>query len=94
MPEMAAHLAIEGRETTKERRRLSTEIVVPIHIRYDFDLALKDLLMTKKVTKWILRLGHLYQYRLAIHIDRESKELQKTEMKTTKKSQKHNITTI
>ncbi len=91
---MAAHLTIECQETTEERQRLSTEIAVSIHIKYDFDLALKDPLMVRKVAKWMLRLGHLHQYKLAIYIGRKSEELQKAEMKTAKKNWKYNITII
>ncbi len=86
MLETAAHLAIEYWETTEERRRFNTEIAMSICIRHDFDLVLKNLLMIKKIAKWMLRLGYLYQYKLAIYIGRESEELQKAEMKTTKKS--------
>ncbi len=86
VPETAIHLAIECWETTKERRRLSIEIAISIYIRYDFDLVLKDLLMAKKVAKWMLKLGCLYQYRLAIYIGRKSEELQKAEVKTAKKN--------
>ncbi len=85
-PETTIHLAIEYQETTEERQKLNAEIATPIHTRYNFDLALKNLLMAGKVTKWMLRLGRLYQYRLAIHIDKESEELQKIEMRTVKKS--------
>ncbi len=94
MPETAVYLAIECRETTEERWRFSVEIAVLIHIRYDFDLALKDPLMVGKVVKWILRLGRLYQYRLTIYIGRESEELQKTKVKAAKKSHKYNAATI
>ncbi len=86
VPEMAIHLAIECQETTEEKWRLNIEITVLIYIRYNFDLVLKDLLMAGKVIKWMLKLGHLHQYRLAIYIDGESEELQKTEIKTAKKS--------
>ncbi len=93
-PETATHLAIEYQETTKERQRLNAEIATPICIRYDFDLALKDPLMIGKVTKWMLKLGHLYQYRLVIYIDKESEELQKAEMKAAKKNWKYNAIAI
>ncbi len=92
--ETATHLAIECQETTEERRKLSIEIAAPMHTRHNFDLALKDPLMAGKVAKWMLRLGHLYQYKLAIHIDGESEELQKTEVGTAKKSRKHSATAI
>ncbi len=91
--ETAAHLAIECQKTIKERQRFSVEIAASIHTRHNFDLVLKDPLMARKVMKWILKLGCLYQYRLAIHIGGESEELQKAEMRTIKKNQKHNTTT-
>ncbi len=94
VPETATHLAIEYQETTEERRRLSIEITVPICIRYDFDFVLKDLLMAGKVAKWMLRLRYLYQYRLVIYIGGESEELQKTEVRAVKKSQKRSITAV
>ncbi len=62
--------------------------------KYNFDLVLKNLLMIGKVVKWMLKLGHLYQYRLMIYIDRESEELQKIKVKTVKKSRKCNIATV
>ncbi len=70
-----AYLAIEYQEITEERRRFSIEITASMHIRYDFDLVLKDPLVVGKVMKWMLRLGCLYQYRLAIYIGRELEEL-------------------
>ncbi len=93
MPETATDLVIECQETTEERRRFSAEIAVPIYTRHDFDLVLKDLLVAGKVAKWMLRLGHLHQYRLAIYIGEESKELQKAEVGAVKKSQKHSAAT-
>ncbi len=56
-------------------------------------LVLKDPLITRKVTKWILQLGHLYQHRLVIYIGRELEELQKTKIKAIKKHWKYNIIT-
>ncbi len=84
--ETAVYLAIECQETTEERQRLSIEITASIHIKHDFDLVLKDPLMARKIVKWMLKLGHLHQYRLAIYIDKESEELEQTKMKTAKKS--------
>ncbi len=86
MLETAIYLAIEYQKTTKKRWRFNVEIMASIYIRYDFDLILKDLLITGKVAKWILKLGCLYQYKLMIYIDRESEELQKMKMKTVKKN--------
>ncbi len=84
--EITIHLAIKCWKTTKERQKLSIEIATPIYTRYNFDLVLKDPLMARKVAKWMLRLGHLHQYRLVIYINRESEELQKVEVRTAKKS--------
>ncbi len=92
MSETATHLTIEYQKTTEERQKLNTEITMPIHTRYDFDLTLKNLLMTRKVMKWMLKLGHLHQYRLAIHIGGESEELQKMKVETAKKNRKHSAT--
>ncbi len=54
MPETAVYLAIEYQEITEERWRFSIEIAASIYIRYDFDLALKNLLVAGKVAKWML----------------------------------------
>ncbi len=51
MSKTAVYLAIEYQETIKKKQRLNIEITISIYIRYDFDLILKDLLMTGKVTK-------------------------------------------
>ncbi len=87
-------MTIEFWKTTKEKQRFNIEITILIYTRYNFDLVLKDLLIARKVAKWILKLGYLYQYKLAIYIDKELEELQKTKIKAAKKSWKHNIKTI
>ncbi len=51
MLETIAYLTIEYQEITKERRRLSIKITISIHIRYNFDLVLKDPLITEKIAK-------------------------------------------
>ncbi len=94
MSKTAVYLVIECWEIIEERWRFNAEITMSMYIRHDFDLVLKDLLMAGKVVKWILRLGYLYQYRLAIYIDRKSEELQKAEMEAVKKSRKCNIAVV
>ncbi len=51
MLETTVYLTIEYQETTKERWRLSIKIIISIHIRYNFDLVLKDPLITEKIAK-------------------------------------------
>ncbi len=67
---------------------------MPIYIKHDFYLVLKDPLITGQVAQWMLKLVHLYQYKLALYIGGESEELQKMEMEAVKKNWKYNIAAI
>ncbi len=74
-PETAIYLAIEYQETTEERQRLNIEIsnidTYQIQLRSYFEESIDN----RKVMKWILKLGYLYQYKLAIYIGGESEKL-------------------